>query len=84
MSPDRRQLPSAAGRASVWVLEMSEPAACSVMNMAPWAWSSKRNCVMRGQYFSTRAGSPYLRSVRASESVMDSGQHRPNSACTNR
>ena len=30
------------------------------------------------------AGAPNLRSVRVSESVIDSGQHRPNSACTSR
>ncbi|MOA29633.1 hypothetical protein D3C78_1506600 [compost metagenome] len=68
----------------VKVLPMSEPAACSVMNIAPWAWSSKSVAVSWAQYLPTSSGAPNLRSVRVSESVIDSGQHRPNSACTNR
>jgi hypothetical protein len=41
LSPVRRQEPSACGAAIVSVLAMSEPAACSVMNIAPWAWLSQ-------------------------------------------
>ena len=37
-----------------------------------------------GRYLATNFSSPYFFSVRVSESVIDSGQHRPNSDCTNR
>ncbi|CKU84041.1 Uncharacterised protein [Mycobacterium tuberculosis] len=63
---------------------MSEPAACSVMNIAPCASSSKSSEVRRGRNLATSSGWPNFLSVRVSESVIDTGQHRPNSACTNR
>ena len=68
----------------VSVLEMSEPAACSVMNIEPWTDASKSIDSSWGRYFSTSFCSPYFFSVRVSESVIDNGQQRPNSDCTNR
>ncbi|CUJ88938.1 Uncharacterised protein [Achromobacter sp. 2789STDY5608615] len=84
LSPWMRQLPSSWRWAVTSVALTSEPAPCSVMNMAPWRSASKSWLVTCGSTRSTSAGSPNLRSVRASESVMLTGQHRPNSACTNR
>ena len=84
LSPLRRQLPSGRASATTSVALTSEPAPCSVMNMAPWRRLSKSRLVTCGSTLSTSSGAPNLRSVRASESVMLTGQHRPNSACTNR
>ncbi|MNT18255.1 hypothetical protein D3C72_1534460 [compost metagenome] len=84
LSPARRQLPSAWRCAVVAVAAMSEPAACSVMNIAPCASSSKSSEVRRGRYLATSSGAPNFFSVRVSESVIETGQHRPNSACTKR
>src|SRR5690606_40279430 len=84
LSPCSRQDPSACSSARVVVALTSEPAPCSVMNMAPWRKVSKSCDVTCGKTRSMSAGSPNLRSVRASESVMLTGQHRPNSPCTNK
>ncbi|MDT4829173.1 hypothetical protein FQZ97_625880 [compost metagenome] len=84
LSPARRQLPSASCRAIVAVAAMSEPAACSVMNIAPCASSSKSSEVRRGKKRATSSGLANFLSVRVSESVIETGQHRPNSACTKR
>ena len=83
-SPVRDHDPSADCSAMVVVALTSEPAPCSVMNIAPWCRASKSCVVTIGRTRSTNAGSPNLRSVRASESVMLTGQHSPNSACTKR
>ena len=84
LSPCSAHDPSAPSVARVAVPATSEPAPCSVMNIAPCWSASKSSAVTIGNTRSTRPGSPNRRRVRASESVIDTGQHRPNSACTSR
>ena len=45
----------------------SEPAACSVMNIAPWYSVSKSRDTSIGRNRATSSGAPNLRNVRVSE-----------------
>ena len=58
LSPLSAQVPSSRGAAVTAVAAMSEPAPCSVMNIAPWCSASRSWLASSGRYRSTSAGSP--------------------------
>ena len=83
-SPRSANEPPSCGSATTAVAPTSDPAPCSVMNIAPWSSSPVSWEVSPDRYRSTSAGEPNLRSVLVRLSVIDTGHSRPNSAWAKR